>query len=540
MSASSKKKLRNAQQAEKMTEKQLAEQKEAKKLKLYSTLAVVILIALVVFAAYIGISKAVSNSGILERNTTALTIGENQISNAELNYFFVDAVNTFYNQYGAYASLIGLDTSLPLDEQILDEATQQTWADDFLATAVSDAKTAYALANEAAANGYTLPEEAMSAIDQTLSTMAAYATIYGYPNVDAYLKAMFGNGANEESLRAYYELTSTARYYHQHYFDSLTYDDAALRAAEAENYNKYTTYSYNYYYLNATNFIENAESTDYTEEQRAEGAKEAEKVAKSLTEGISTVEEFDAAIAALPMNAERTDVASFSSNDEIYTDLFTGYAEWMSDPARKAGDMTYVPSITNTTDEAGNPVERISGYYVVMFGTSNDNNYPLANVRHILVAFEGGSYDSNTGVTTYSEEEKAAAKSEALKIHNEWSSGAATEESFASLANEKSDDGDGTTGGLYEDIYPGQMVDAFENWCFDDRKPGDTGIIETEYGQHIMYYSGDSDVTYRDHLITNDLANADLAVWYENLMNSLSVTEHSFKYINTDMVLSGS
>ena len=50
MSASSKKKLRNAEQAEKLTEKQLAEQKEAKKLKLYTTLAVVILAALVLFA----------------------------------------------------------------------------------------------------------------------------------------------------------------------------------------------------------------------------------------------------------------------------------------------------------------------------------------------------------------------------------------------------------------------------------------------------------------------------------------------------------
>jgi Tfp pilus assembly major pilin PilA len=76
MSASSKKKLRNAELAEKLTEKQLAEQKEAKKLKLYTTLAVVILIALVLIAAYVGISRTIENSGIRERNTVALTIGE--------------------------------------------------------------------------------------------------------------------------------------------------------------------------------------------------------------------------------------------------------------------------------------------------------------------------------------------------------------------------------------------------------------------------------------------------------------------------------
>ena len=536
MSASSKKKLRNAQQAEKLTEKQLAEQKEAKKLKLYSTLAVVILIALVVFAAYIGISRTIANSGILARNTVALTVNNNQISNAELNYFFVDAVNNFYSQYGSYASLIGLDTTTPLDEQIIDEETQQTWADDFLNSAVADATAAYALADDAKANGYTLPEEAVTSIDQTMETMALYATLYGYSDTASYIKAMYGNGATEGSLRAYYELTSLARYYQSYYYDSLTYTDAELRAAEAENYNKYSTYTYNYYYLNATNFID-SEDTDYTDAQRAEGAKKAEETAKALTEGITTVEEFDAAIAALPMNAESTTAASFLSEDVTYSSLFSGYAEWMSDPARKTGDMTYVESITSTTDENGNPIDRIGGYYVVMFGTCNDNNYPLPNVRHILAAFEGGTTDSTTGVTTYSPKEQEAAKAEAEELFNEWKNGAATEESFAALANEKSDDGDGTTGGLYEDILPGEMVAPFEDWCFGDRKPGDTDIVETEYGYHVMYYCGDSDTIYRDYLIETELASADFEAWCNALVEAASAAEKDFRYVRTDLTL---
>ena len=55
-------------------------------------------------------------------------------------------------------------------------------------------------------------------------------------------------------------------------------------------------------------------------------------------------------------------------------------------------------------------------------------------------------------------------------------SGDATEDSFAALANEKSDDGNGTTGGLYENVYPGQMVSSFNDWCFDEsRQTGNTG-----------------------------------------------------------------
>ena len=51
MSGSSKKKLRNEQNAAKMTERQLAEQKEAKKLKLYTVAFTVVLVAIIIAAA---------------------------------------------------------------------------------------------------------------------------------------------------------------------------------------------------------------------------------------------------------------------------------------------------------------------------------------------------------------------------------------------------------------------------------------------------------------------------------------------------------
>ena len=159
-------------------------------------------------------------------------------------------------------------------------------------------------------------------------------------------------------------------------------------------------------------------------------------------------------------------------------------------------------------DEDGNEVTTTNGYYVVYFTSSNDNTFPLSNVRHILVSFEGGTTDDN-GNTTYSDEEKAAAKTAAEDLLAQWESGEATEDSFAALANEHSDDGDGTTGGLYENVYPGQMVTNFNDWCFDSsRKAGDTGIVETEYGYHVMYYVGDSDYTYRDYLIENELRSS--------------------------------
>ena len=149
MSASSKKKLRKEQEAVKLTEKQQTAQREAKKLNLYTKLFVVVMVALLVIAITVGVTQTIAGKGIREKNTVAMTVGDHEINNVEMNYFYMDAVNNFYSSYGSYASLFGLDVTKPLNEQFADEATGLTWADDFLASAKQNAKTTYAVADAA-------------------------------------------------------------------------------------------------------------------------------------------------------------------------------------------------------------------------------------------------------------------------------------------------------------------------------------------------------------------------------------------------------
>ncbi|MBQ7801168.1 MAG: peptidylprolyl isomerase [Oscillospiraceae bacterium] len=551
MSASSKKKLRKAQEAEKLTEKQLTEQKEAKKLKIYTTVFVVVLALMIVAAVWIAVSNTIAHNGVRERGTTALTVGEHEISNAELNFFYIDAVNNFYSQYGSYASLFGLDTTLPLNEQVTDEETGATWADDFLNSAKENARAVYALADEAKAQGYTLSDEEKAEIETHLSNLSLYASYYGYSNAEDYLKAMYGNGATEKTYRAYAELTSLASSYETYYADSLVYDDAALREAESENYAEYSSFSYNTYYLSTSKFLEGGTTDDegnttYSDEEKAASVTAAEEAAKALAEGeYASVADLDAAIAALEINAETEGAASTTYEDTAYASINSVVQEWVTDESRVSGDVTYIASTTHThaegethsDDEDSSEYETVNGYYVVYYVGTNDNTFALANVRHILVAFEGGTTDDN-GNTTYSDEEKAAAKDEADAILADWKAGEATEDSFAALANEKSDDGDGTTGGLYEDVYPGQMVTNFNDWCFDEsRKAGDTDVIETEYGYHVMYYVGDSETNYRDYQIINTLKSADTDAWFNALIEPMTVTELNTDYISKDLVL---
>lgn len=100
------------------------------------------------------------------------------------------------------------------------------------------------------------------------------------------------------------------------------------------------------------------------------------------------------------------------------------------------------------------------------------------------------SYEAN-GIVKYEEGTEAEdSLTQAEAIYAQWQAGEATEESFAELATaHTTDPGSQETGGLYEDVTEGMMVPTFNDWCFDEtRKPGDTGIVETDYGHHIMYF----------------------------------------------------
>ena len=216
MSASNKKKLRKEQESAKLTEKQQSAQKEAKKLNLYTTLFVVVILALLVIAIFFGVKQTITSSGIREKNTVALTVGDHEISNAEMNYYFLDSVNNFYSSYGSYASMFGLDTTKPLNEQVLDEETGMTWADDFLASAKDSAVATYAMVDAAEAAGFTLPETAADEIANQVGTMDVYATLYGYSDGESYLKAIYGNGSTLENYQQYLEARYLADAYYSH------------------------------------------------------------------------------------------------------------------------------------------------------------------------------------------------------------------------------------------------------------------------------------------------------------------------------------
>ncbi|MCL2342969.1 MAG: peptidylprolyl isomerase, partial [Firmicutes bacterium] len=172
-----------------------------------------------------------------------------------------------------------------------------------------------------------------------------------------------------------------------------------------------------------------------------------------------------------------------------------------------------------------------TGYYVVFFLSREDNHYNLRMARHILFKATA-SADG-----TFTDDAKSAAQAQAQSMLDQWKAGDATEDSFAALANANSQDpGSNTNGGLYDQIYKGEMASKFDAWVFDPgRQPGDTGIVYVEGGSStnsyagysVIYYVGESDMLYSTLLATNAMQSNSYNDWMTGQSDGVTTVTHS-------------
>ena len=551
MSASSKKKLRKELAAEMLTEKQRQEKKEAKKLKAMTISFVAIMLVIAIVFSVVLVDNGINRSGYFQKKTIAATVNKQDLNSVQVNYYLTDYIKNIYSQwqsqYGDNLSVMlgfmGMDANKSLDEQIYDTESGQTFADYYLGEALAKAKSDYALYNKAMSEGFKLSEDEQTALDSNLSMFELYAQLYGYKNADKFLQATYGYGSTLESYTEYTKISTIASAFYSKYSADLKYDDAAIRAYEKDKENNFTSFSYATYTLTAEDFLpeaaEGEEEKEPTADETAAALKKAEEAINSLKTA-TNLEELDKMISALEINKDATDtVTSQARTDLMYPQIASNLQSWLADKARVENEITVIAEETTSTDSDGKEVKTTTGYTIVLFQARNENTQKLANVRHLLVSFEGGT-TATDGSKTYSDEEKAAAKTEAEKLLKEWESGEKTEETFIELVKEHTtDDASKETGGLYEDIHPeSSYVPNFLDWCIDtERKVGDTGIIQSEYGYHIMYFSSFDELTYRDYMIREEMRTNDVEEWYNKTLEGTSTSVGNVKYLNMDIVL---
>lgn len=443
--------------------------------------AIVLAVAIVGGIAW----KLIDTLGVIEKFATAVEIGDTKITAAHFNYYYsaqhqqMAYYEDMYQQNYGYS--IGYDTSVAPDEQDSTEKDADgnpiTWAEAFKGAAVEYAQSVVAYYTEAIEAGYELSEDEQAEINETIESYREEAASSNY-SLNAYLKASFGAGFNEKTFRKQLEMETIAQNYSEDKASELNAsftDDEVLAEYEANKKN-YNYADIRYYSLAISALTANeAETKESLEErQNAENAK-VEAEAKAIFDKITTEESFVEAVkAAEESKDDKTTLSEIATYNSVVAATSEEAADWAFDSTRKAGEKKMI-----TGEKAV--------YIIYIVKPSYAMN--SVDVRHCLVQFDTEDTENVTDT------QKKLAYEEAKTLLDEWAAGEKTEESFAAMVKDNTDDtASAETGGLYEGIRTtDNYVDAFEDWSFDDaRKAGDTGIIETEYGYHIMYFVSDN------------------------------------------------
>ena len=424
----------------------------------------------------------------------ALIVGDRRVSEAEFGYYYHNVYMSYAQQaqtmqetYGF--NLTGFDwTKSPAEQTSDDKTFDEIFREKAIAMLEEDAYYT-GLAEE---NGVTLNEEKRTAIEDLLREFEISAGEIGVTQ-DDYISAVYGPRMSAAFLRRLLTRQYLADQY-KNERDGISVSDEELEEAYRKDPTPY----------NAVDICLFGLSLD------EDGAEEriAEMLGKVTDEGsfIRLAQEY----------AAEEDKATFADPDNTlqvgikYNTIATNFdgelADWLFAPERQVGDKRTCKN------------EKYA-FAIMIQKPSYREERPLVSVRHILISFDSvaeklqnadpavdvnsqgtaektasdGTVISNTG-TGYSVDVVLQAYEDARAILERYQKGDQSEDAFATLAEDYSDDigsvGEGTGGGgLYADIPLGQMVKPFENWIYDGRRqPGDVGLVKTSYGWHVMYF----------------------------------------------------
>ena len=539
MSASREKQNRQAAsgQADPKTAREAQQRREEKRTNLlYGVIAAAVLVAV--------IASFVWRSDFIPKTTTAATIDGEKYTAAEVEYYYQTAYRNFVtnSQYSYFLSYLGLNTNATLKSQSINSTaaamlgielpdadaesaeadseadplapTGMTWHDYFLDEALDNMRVIQTALKAAEAEGFQYPAGVQVQYDDNMDALKAVAAASGI-SVSQYLKGNFGAGVTEKVYGE--QLMRVLRYsaYADAYQDSLTYSDSELEEAYGADRNTYGHVSYE-----VVSFSGAAESTtddegntvEPTEEEAAAALEAAQDLAQTVLDGFQDGGDLEEL-------ANEND-GTYSKNENGTYSAGSVMSEWLYDSARKSGDASTL---------ADGTVQ-----YVVVFHDRFRDENPTIDIRHILVSLGTGSIaEGEEGYEDQQAQLKADAHAKAEELLAQWQSGEATEDSFAALALKESADGSKYDGGLYTEVYQGQMVTEFNDWCFDTaRQSGDTGVVDTQYGSHVMYFSGVNAARWQTQVAAN-LRTEAYTAWEEDLVKDVTVqrSESGLKHI---------
>ncbi len=483
-------------------------------------------------------------------------IDDVKVSIGMYNYYYSSVVS-YYETYASYG-YFDLDTSSDYSEQYTtdDDGEEISWADFFKQEALEEIKSVTTYYAEGVKAGITLTDTQQETIDSQMESLEETAS-ESEVSVNEYIAENYGEYCTEDTLRLMLE-----QYYISLQYKGMVIAQTEVTDDEIEEYfneNKLDFYQINFSYLSLdydstdddtiAESIETAESymelmTDEDSVKEIADELYADYItsdAESAMESDDTLTE-EEAIADATETYESYTLATIDGDTSPFDDEFN---DWLF------GDDTEIGSTNYFIDEE-------YGYIYVILKTEDatlldDQTY---TVRHILISPESEDESEDTDdtddtetETTYTDEEWATALETANSVLDEYNSGDKTEYSFALLAEEYSADtastsaeSDSDFGGIYETVSEGEMVEEFEDWSLDEsRQYGDTDIVQSDYGYHIMYfinagpqYENEIIVYLKNDKLTQIVDDADIKSYDSRIDNAIEIYNSATETDDTD------
>lgn len=429
------------------------------------------------------------------------TVDGQKISIGMYDYYYASIVS-YYEQYASYG-YYSLDTTKDYSKQYTtdDDGNKISWQKFFETEALKEVEQITTYYSKALEEGVTLTSAQKKTIEKQISTLKDSAS-QNDVSLDQYIKANFGTYCSEDTIRIMLEQYYLSANYKGKFKSETKVTDNDVDKYYNDHKNDYKKIEF--YYIaspyDATDDNSKNESIKTAEKIMAKMKDKKSVIAlvpevyssyidsqvKSSMEKDSTLTEKKAREEAVK-SYESNVVTTVSGSDSPFDDKMN---TWLFSDDTKVGSKKYY-------------IDESAGYIYIVLKTSKasveeDETY---TVRHILVAPESGSNSSSSTSekTEYTDEQWAAAKKKADSILAKFNKTDKSEYEFAKLAEQYSTDSASTSsgsndsfGGLYESVTLGQMVPDFEKWSIDDsRKYGDTGIVKSDYGYHIMFFIND-------------------------------------------------
>ena len=482
----------------KMQRRKEQKEKAAREEKISRIVGIAVVVALVCIVASFPIRNYLTING------TYATVNGEKISRVEFDYNYQMARSSYLNQYGAYLSYFGLDTSRDIDTQMYSDT--MTWGDYFDELAVQNIARTIGLEKEAKAEGFTYDvTEDYKDFQEALKDAASEAGT----TVKNYVKQLYGPYATESRVKPYLENSFYISAYNEVIADRLTPSMEEIQSYYDENKASYDSVDYYSETVDAQLPTEPTELADPVEpeEDGEEGAEDGTEAGDGTEEAYQPSEaEIAAAMEKAKEEADKLE-KTLLADSELVTNAKKSavsylISDWLFDEERKQGDTTVIEDSTSHR------------YYVVGFERRYLDETPSVDVRVTLTQEDNGQ-----------------------AILDEWKAGAATEESFAEICDKYNDpDVTAVEGGLLEGVLISDMPEELAEWMGDSaRAQGDTAVIspESEQYTYVVYYVGTSDAEWIQSIRTT-LRNEKVSDYMQTFVEDIDVQDPkgNLKYID--------